>query len=173
MPPSRLPEGRSCQFVRHVYHISTLIYTALQEFSSSDNIVEKHYFKHPPPIYAAAMRYQDWDVLLFPSDEEAHVPVQEFRTACAAELSQGSPNPTSLLSTFVPSMQCGSPFHISVHSWAATKSTLGTLPNGLKLDEMWQVRVVIDGELVGIKLLPCDVSWPQIICKSLFDGYAL
>ena len=27
-----------------------------------------------------AMRYDDWDVILFPKD--SHVPIQEFKTAC-------------------------------------------------------------------------------------------
>ncbi|KAK5171175.1 uncharacterized protein LTR77_004319 [Saxophila tyrrhenica] len=109
------------------------------------------------------MRYQDWDVLLFPSGDEAHIPVKEFRTACYTEPTEHSPNQTPLLTTFVPSLPVGAPFQISVHSWVRTGPTLGVLPDGTRLEEMWQVKVVVDGELVGIKLFGCAESWPQII----------
>ncbi len=81
-------------------------------------------------------------------------------------MNEGSPNQTPLLTTFVPSMPRAAPFQISVHSWVRTDGMLGgTMPDGSKLNEMWEVKVVIDGQEVGVKLFPCDSSWPQIVGK--------
>ena len=109
------------------------------------------------------MRYQDWDVLVFPSGEEgAHVPVKEFRTACYVEQKHNTPTP--LLTTFIPCLSANAPFQVSVHSWKKTGPVLGVSMDGTRPKEMWRVKVVIDGTCVCIETLPIDISWPQIIC---------
>lgn len=110
------------------------------------------------------MRYQDWDVLLFPSGDEAQIPVKEFRTQCYIELpADGSPNQIPLLTSFVPSLPAGAPFQISVHSWVRTGPMLTAFADGTKPEEMWQVRVVVDGEVMGVKMFEVGSVWPQIV----------
>ncbi|KAI5463620.1 hypothetical protein BGZ63DRAFT_381913 [Mariannaea sp. PMI_226] len=66
------------------------------------------------------MRYEDWDILLFPQGRE--VPMKEFKVTCHvvhdlefshAQGSFGLPT----LCCFVPSLPAGVPFQISIHSW--------------------------------------------------------
>lgn len=117
------------------------------------------------------MRYQDWDVLLFPSGSEAHTPFKEFRTACYVEAAPNSNTQTPLLSTFVPSLPRGVAFQVSIHSWVPTRPMIGALANGAKIDEAWEARVVVDGKLETVHYLPCQTVWPQIICMSLDQCY--
>ena len=112
------------------------------------------------------MRYQDWDVLLFPAGEEAaHVPVKEFRTQCYVEQYDQGPQhevvATPLLTTFIPSLARSAPFQVSVHSWSKTGPV-----HGGAAKEAWQVRVVIDGVCVAAENFVVDVSWPQIMGLS-------
>lgn len=122
------------------------------------------------------MRYLEWDVLLFPADEEgAHVPMKEFRTACYAEQTSDA-QLTPLLTTFVPSLQVGRPFQISLHSWSETKAMLTAstaTPGTPKPRELWHARIVIDGKCVCTEKFDIDATWPQIICMSDFDLPAL
>lgn len=115
------------------------------------------------------MRYLDWDVLLFPGEEQGthHVPLKEFRTACYTEHYDNAAHVTPLLTTFVPSLPMGKPFQISLHSWSDTGPVLTastTRPNATKLTELWQVRVVIDGICVRTEKFAIDANWPQIVC---------
>ena len=111
------------------------------------------------------MRYQDWDVLLFPSGEEgAHVPLKEFRTTCYVENQDNVP--TALLTTFIPSLNRGTPFQVSLHSWMKTGPALGVLPDGTRPKEVWQVKVVADGVCVCIQNLEIDTNWPRVIGTS-------
>lgn len=128
------------------------------------------------------MRYQDWDVLLFPS--ESRVPVQEFDTKCFAldqsqckkrhmpiltrsanasadvriSTFQAAPetNPNTFESmTLVPSMTCfiaslehGTSFRISVHSWQ--KPVSSSILRVYKTPEektAFEARVYVDGVL--------------------------
>ena len=112
------------------------------------------------------MRYQDWDVLLFPSgDDGAHVPVKEFKTTCYAEPHDNALGLTPLLTTFIPSLPQNAPFQISVHSWTKTGPVVTPGSDGSRLREIWQVKVVIDGKEVCIENFAIDASWPQIICE--------
>ncbi|EHA25977.1 hypothetical protein ASPNIDRAFT_131671 [Aspergillus niger ATCC 1015] len=81
------------------------------------------------------MRYEDWDVILFP--ESSKVPIQEFKTQCFVTKDRDSPylhspglvSPATcplpqsnegqlpVLTTFVPSLRHNTPFRVSVHSW--------------------------------------------------------
>ncbi|KAK3723144.1 hypothetical protein LTR37_001867 [Vermiconidia calcicola] len=114
------------------------------------------------------MRYQDWDVLLFPAGEEgAHVPIKEFKTACYVEQPESNGHhatPIPLLTTFIPSLQRNAPFQISVHSWVKTVPLLGPLADGSKAKELWQARVVVDGECVSTRFIDNESVWPHIIC---------
>ena len=113
------------------------------------------------------MRYQDWDVLLFPAGEEAaHVPVKEFRTQCYVEQYHHGPQhelvATPLLTTFIPSLARNAPFQVSIHSWTKT----GPIHGGVAAKEAWQVKVVIDGACVAAETFAVDVNWPQIMSLS-------
>lgn len=126
------------------------------------------------------MRFQDWDILLFPAGEGAahSIPLQEFRTACYSEQHDpNSPYLTPLLTTFVPSLEPGAAFQISLHSWTKTANVLVRNDKGSKPREVWQVRVVVDGQTVANEHLPMAGSWPQVICKCrdrrLSDARAL
>jgi hypothetical protein len=48
------------------------------------------------------MRYDDWDVILFPKD--SHVPIQEFKTACysSSDKSKQSTHYPLDIGTFLP-----------------------------------------------------------------------
>lgn len=121
-------------------------------------------------ITATIMRYLDWDVLLFPGHQNSsHVPLKEFRTACYAEHHEHAANVTPLLTTFVPTLPAGEPFQISLHSWSETGPMLtpnDSAPTAVKVKELWQVRVVIDGICVCTENFAIDATWPQIICTS-------
>lgn len=114
------------------------------------------------------MRYENWDVLLFP--EGSKVPVQEFKTQCfvtkdldspylqlPAVMSppqyypvQGNVGQVPVLTTFIPSMTKDSPFRVSIHSWE--KPHPSRFIERLMLPEdilMFEARVFIDGVLVA------------------------
>ena len=50
-------------------------------------------YPHSNPLQPQAMRYLDWDVLLFPDDSK--IPIQEFKTGCFIT---ADPGPSPLLS---------------------------------------------------------------------------
>ena len=106
------------------------------------------------------MRFQDWDVLLFPSGSS--VPIREFRTACFAY--QDGLITTPLLTSFVPSLDTGAAFQISVHSWTKPTSILG--PNAgyaPGISYVWRVKIAIDGQTVVADTSDESVAWPRQI----------
>ncbi|KAI9677205.1 MAG: hypothetical protein M1829_002779 [Trizodia sp. TS-e1964] len=118
------------------------------------------------------MRYQNWDILLFPRGSKT--PVQEFKTRCAVVQTSGlhtSGNPDQsaqvplpTLTCFIPSLAAGFPFRISIHNWGETRSHLND--EALRrFDEtvIHEARLYIDGQCVGSKLLYPKDCWPQII----------
>ena len=109
------------------------------------------------------MRYLDWDVLLFPSaGENTHVPAKEFETKCYLEQSQTpGGNPVPLLTSFIPSLPYGLPFQVSVHSWSAAANLNGDRPQ-----ELWQVKVIVDGRCMCVENYLIDTKWPQVIGKT-------
>ena len=112
------------------------------------------------------MRFLDWDVLLFPTGEEGtHVPVKEFRTACYIEHLDNAAAQTPVLTAFVPTLAAGEPFQVSVHSWRNTGPLLTVPPNTLRPKELFQVKVVIDGDDVCTESFETDVHWPQVVCE--------
>ncbi|KAJ5698213.1 hypothetical protein N7462_000218 [Penicillium macrosclerotiorum] len=128
------------------------------------------------------MRYENWDVLLFP--EGSKVPVQEFKTQCFVTKDTDSPylhNPTILgpstyfpvqsnygqlpvLTTFVPSMPKDSPFRVSIHSWEKPRPS--RLIEGLMQPEdllLYEARVFVDGSCVAGGVFGQRSAWPYII----------
>ncbi|UKZ66410.1 uncharacterized protein TrAtP1_007584 [Trichoderma atroviride] len=99
------------------------------------------------------MRFDDWDILLFPRD--CKVPVKEFKVACHAIHDPEFSNPHGpfglpTVCGFIPSLAAGTPFQISIHSWSAPSvsqftrcySKYGECAN-------FEARVFVDGQLVA------------------------
>ncbi|TVY72897.1 hypothetical protein Focb16_v012825 [Fusarium oxysporum f. sp. cubense] len=93
------------------------------------------------------MRYEDWDVLLF--EEGSSIPSREFKVTCHvvqhAE-SMGSALPT--LTCFVPGLNAGVPFRLSIHSWKALKDLNGDHILNIN-NSVLETRLFIDGTLVA------------------------
>ncbi|KAK5121153.1 hypothetical protein LTR85_005637 [Meristemomyces frigidus] len=112
------------------------------------------------------MRFQDWDVLLFPSGSQ--VPIREFRTACFAQ--QDGLTTTPLLTCFVPSLETNAPFQISMHSWTKPISILG--PNAgyaPGTDYVWRIKIAIDGLVAVNETFPETITWPRQLGEPLPD----
>ncbi|ORY66182.1 uncharacterized protein BCR38DRAFT_319153, partial [Pseudomassariella vexata] len=118
------------------------------------------------------MRYDDWDVLLFPKGSK--VPLKEFKTNCHVvndiefvhtSGSYGLPTMTC----FMPGLPTGTPFNISLHSWKAPEVSQYT-KNYSEHDELvkFEARVFIDGRLAATASFHQGGVWPQLLCQS-FD----
>ncbi|KIW44504.1 uncharacterized protein PV06_02967 [Exophiala oligosperma] len=107
------------------------------------------------------MRYQHWDVLLFPGDSK--IPIQEFDTRCyaleQASCLQGldfnrsnyeSMNILPTLTCFVASLERGSSFRISIHSWEKPKAS-SLLLRSKRAEEivLFEANVYVDGILTA------------------------
>ncbi|KAF4509293.1 hypothetical protein G6O67_005562 [Ophiocordyceps sinensis] len=116
------------------------------------------------------MRYEDWDILLFPKDSK--IPMKEFKVACHvvhdAEFSHthgtmGLPTVTC----FVPSMASGTPFQISIHSWFGPTVSQYTKSYSKYADTVkFEARLFIDGRLAASTALDQMTFWPHIIAHS-------
>ncbi|KAK8125973.1 uncharacterized protein PG998_001732 [Apiospora kogelbergensis] len=99
------------------------------------------------------MRYEDWDLLIFPQDSK--IPLQEFKTQCHVvhnpefAFTSGSYGlPT--LTCFVPGLTGGTPFNISLHNWRKPEISQYTKSYSQHLELVkWEARVIIDGRLTG------------------------
>ncbi|KAL1958853.1 hypothetical protein VTO42DRAFT_3690 [Malbranchea cinnamomea] len=133
------------------------------------------------------MRYENWDVLLFP--EGSKVPIQEFRTQCFAakdldspylhsqlldypaslyqQVGQGGSAQIPVLTTFIPSLARGSPFRVSVHSWERPRPTR-LLESMMQPEDtvMYEVRVFIDGTCISGSFFNSRAPWPHVIDMS-------
>jgi hypothetical protein len=97
------------------------------------------------------MRYNDWDVLLFPTGRDCKTPFKEFRVACQVipdvesvhcQASVGVP----IVTCFVPSLQPGAPFQVSVHSWREPEVSQFTRSYSKHVHLVqFEARVFIDG----------------------------
>lgn len=101
------------------------------------------------------MRYDDWDVLLFPSGRDDRVPLKEFKVNCHvvpdADFSHGRATfGVPVMTCFVPGLQSGAPFHISIHCWGRPKPSQYT-QNYSKHPELatFEARIFIDGRMVA------------------------
>ncbi|KAG5976923.1 hypothetical protein E4U55_007157 [Claviceps digitariae] len=129
-------------------------------------------FKRQPTysILLVKMRYEDWDILLFPKD--CKVPLKEFKVSChvvhdpeSRQLSSSFGLPT--LCCFVPSLPSGSPFQVSIHSWTAPvvsqfAQTYSQYPENIK----FEARLFIDGRPVASTILGRKSAWPHIIAQA-------
>ncbi|KAI9043519.1 uncharacterized protein KD926_003289 [Aspergillus affinis] len=128
------------------------------------------------------MRYENWDVLLFP--ESSKVPLQEFKTQCFVVKDTESPylhspalvNPASyylpqgnqgllpVLTTFIPSIAPNTAFRVSIHSWEKPRPT--RLMDSLLQPEdalLFEIRIFIDGLCVAGSVFSQRTSWPHVI----------
>lgn len=127
------------------------------------------------------MRYQNWDVLLFPHG--TNVPLAEFRTNCvfvqAGETMGSDPNGRALtltarsrcpvVVTYVPSLEAGAAFTVSLHSWTPPKLAEKVVleASGACVNfTAFRVRVVVDGALVSC------VKPARVACKQVTDDYS-
>ncbi|KAG5916273.1 hypothetical protein E4U61_003824 [Claviceps capensis] len=116
------------------------------------------------------MRYEDWDVLLFPRD--CKVPLKEFKVAChvvhdpeSRQLSSPFGLPT--LCCFVPSLPQGSPFQVSIHSWTAPiVSQLAQSYSQHAENVKFEARLFVDGALMACTTLSKKSAWPHIISHT-------
>ena len=101
------------------------------------------------------MRYNDWDVLLFPTGRDSKTPFKEFRVACQVipdvELAHchGSAG-VPIVTCFVPSLEADAPFQVSVHSWSTPYISQFTKSYSKHTELVqFEARVFIDGRLVA------------------------
>ncbi|KAI1383516.1 uncharacterized protein F4822DRAFT_440557 [Hypoxylon trugodes] len=116
------------------------------------------------------MRYDDWDVLLFPKD--CKIPLKEFKTDCHVihdnefAFTHGSYGlPT--MTCFIPGLAQGTQFNISLHSWKTPEVSQFTKNFSKHLDLVkFEARVIIDGRLVASSSFSRTGPWPQLINHS-------
>lgn len=97
------------------------------------------------------MRYEDWDVILFPVGRDSKTPFKEFKVGCHVvpdiEFSHihgatSMPNMTC----FVPSLPAGNFFQISIHNWSIPNISQIAQSYSEHTDDLkFEVRVFIDG----------------------------
>ncbi|KAK5991775.1 hypothetical protein PT974_07809 [Cladobotryum mycophilum] len=118
------------------------------------------------------MRYEDWDILLFPRD--CKIPIKEFKVACHVvhdtefSHSHGSYGlPT--VCCFVPSLPAGTPFQISIHSWSIPAvSQFTRLYSKYAENVKLEARISFDGRLVASTSLDRGGPWPHLVAHA-FD----
>ncbi|RKF72725.1 hypothetical protein GcM1_247187 [Golovinomyces cichoracearum] len=118
------------------------------------------------------MRYNNWDVLLFPGLSK--IPQQEFKTSChviqdlEAQILQPNPSLLPTVTCFIPSLDAGDSFRVSIHSWEKPEFSLHTLglkrpPNNL----FFETRLFLDGIESGSKIFSKNGPWPTVIDTSI------
>ncbi|VUC24764.1 unnamed protein product [Clonostachys rosea] len=118
------------------------------------------------------MRYEDWDIVLVPRDSKA--PLKEFNICCHVvpdpEFSHAQGRfglPT--LCCFVPSLEFGTPFKISIHSWDRPPISQFTRSYSKYIDKLiFEARLFIDGRLVASTSFGRLASWPHAI-SNIFN----
>ncbi|KAG7059527.1 NADH dehydrogenase (ubiquinone)-like protein [Colletotrichum scovillei] len=115
------------------------------------------------------MRYDNWDVLLFPSS--GSVPLKEFKTDCSVipdfeSKPASSPGPFGLpvVHGFVPGLPRNMPLTVSIFSWTVP-SISNPNPNANLV--VFAARVYIDGELVAEDVFNQSRRTPLPISQSL------
>ncbi|CAN8099692.1 unnamed protein product [Discula destructiva] len=120
------------------------------------------------------MRYDDWDVLLFPSGDlrDARVPLKEFKVNCHvvpdAEFAHNSGVfGLPAMTCFVPSLTPGALFHISIHCWSTPPISQHTL-NSTRHPELvkFEARILIDGRMVASTSFEPYGRWPHLITTT-------
>lgn len=120
------------------------------------------------------MRYDDWDVILFPAGRDSKIPVKEFKVQCHVVPDQelahmhgqaGLP----VMTCFIPSLPAGSPFQISMHAWKAPDISLFTKTYSRHTEFVkFEARIFIDGRLVASTAFDRKVNGPHLIAET-FD----
>ncbi|KAE8823385.1 hypothetical protein HRS9139_09794 [Pyrenophora teres f. teres] len=111
------------------------------------------------------MRYDDWDVILFPKD--SHVPTQEFKTACYVSPEEyGLSLPT--LTCYISSLPPSTPFRVSIHSWATGAKPSPIIESRRKTNQkiVYSVQVIVDGARVFRGFFDIHSKWPQEIAHE-------
>ncbi|KAL6862500.1 hypothetical protein ACO1O0_002733 [Amphichorda felina] len=114
------------------------------------------------------MRYEDWDILLFPGTSKA--PIKEFKVACHVihdpefphtHTSYGLPT----VCCFVPSLPAGWPFQVSIHSWVNEPGVSEFTKSHTKYPNLvrFEARLFIDGRIKTSVRFDNHTLWPQII----------
>ncbi|EJT71311.1 hypothetical protein GGTG_10570 [Gaeumannomyces tritici R3-111a-1] len=126
------------------------------------------------------MRYDDWDILVFPTQldaspddgQEAKVPVKEFKVACHVvpdmEASQrGLHSGLPIMACFIPSLPAGSPFHVSIHNWRTPDISQYT-KNYSKHWELakFEARIFIDGRVAASTTFGRTGTWPCLVANT-------
>lgn len=110
------------------------------------------------------MRYNDWDVLLFPAGRCSKTPFKEFGVGCQVvpDLEQAHCQGSvglPIVTCFVPSIQPAAPFQISLHSWSEPEITQFTKSYSKHVELVqFEARVFIDGQLVAYVQAPAPVA---------------
>ncbi|KAF2207318.1 hypothetical protein CERZMDRAFT_102595 [Cercospora zeae-maydis SCOH1-5] len=115
------------------------------------------------------MRFEDWDVLIFPgTGPEAHIPIQEFGVECYGvtdnRLLKDETITAPLMTCFIPSLRAGEPFQISLHSWKPRPFNFR--PAGEPhpdRPQVWQFKITVDGNVMCVDTMTADVQWPKAI----------
>ncbi|KAK4462572.1 hypothetical protein QBC42DRAFT_326778, partial [Cladorrhinum samala] len=117
------------------------------------------------------MRFDDWDVILFPTGRDSKIPVKEFKVACHVvpdlELSHINGSGMPVVTCFVPSLAAGAPFQISIHCWRNPEISQFTR-NYSKHTELvkFEARVLLDGRLVASAILDRKVNGPHLVTTT-------
>ncbi|KAF2476138.1 uncharacterized protein BDR25DRAFT_278949 [Lindgomyces ingoldianus] len=111
------------------------------------------------------MRYENWDVILFPRD--SHIPIQEFKTACYVSQDEyGHQLPT--LICYIVSLPASTPFRISIHSWTSKAKPSHLIESKRKPHQrvVYTLRVVVDGDRVFHGCYEVSTKWPQEVAHE-------
>ena len=101
------------------------------------------------------MRYEDWDVILFPVGRDSKIPFKEFKVACHV-VSDNELSPihgftqVPVMTCFIPSLVAGAPFQISIHSWRRPDVSQFALNySGHPELIRFEARIIMDGRFVA------------------------
>lgn len=70
------------------------------------------------------------------------------------------------MTCFVPSLEPGQPFLVSIHSWSPRPSSSLRIGVGSALDQVWCIRVIVDGVVQSMETFPSHAAWPQIVTHT-------
>lgn len=115
--------------------------------------------KHLSPLHhhseSESMRYDDWDIILFPTGRDSKIPFKEFKVACNVvpdlELSHvHGPVGIPVMTCFVPSLLAGTAFQVSIHSWRKPDISQFTRTYSKNAEQVkFEARVMLDGRVAA------------------------
>ncbi|KAK0625478.1 hypothetical protein B0T17DRAFT_492555 [Bombardia bombarda] len=118
------------------------------------------------------MRYDDWDVILFPTGRDSKVPFKEFKVAChvVPDLELGhihGPLGVPVMTCFVPSLPAGTPFQISIHCWKTPEISQFTKTYSKHADLVkFEARIQVDSRMVASTAFDRKVNGPHLITST-------